>query len=78
MSKETKITEKEIDEIAVKTGKEANKEAKVRIRIPLDKLNPKDLVVPVVINGYVWQINRGEAVEVPQTVADILAEAGYI
>jgi hypothetical protein len=35
-------------------------------------------VVPVCINGYLYYINRGQTVEVPETVADILAQAQYI
>ena len=32
----------------------------------------------VQINGYTFQIRRGDEVQVPQTVYDILAEAGKI
>lgn len=51
---------------------------KVKITIPKDALNKKDSFVPVAINGYIWKINRGVAVEVPVEVARILKEAGYI
>ena len=47
----------------------------VRIKIPVDPLNKDDLQVPVMINGYLWNIKRGETVEVPSVVADILQEA---
>lgn len=53
------------------------KQKKVRIRIPVDKLNKKDTFVPVSVNGYIFQIQRGIAVEVPETVANILENAGY-
>lgn len=53
-------------------------EQKVTIRIPVDKQNKSDLVVPVCINGRKYHIKRGETVEVPEVVADILAGAGYI
>lgn len=33
--------------------------------------------LPVQINGYVYQIKRGVSVQVPETVADIIEEAGY-
>ena len=51
---------------------------KVKITIPVDKVNDKDTFVPVCLNGKIYQINRGVAVEVPKAVADILKEAGYI
>ena len=51
---------------------------KVRVRIPKNELNEDDRVVPVSVNGYNYFINRGESVEVPQTVAELLEGAGYI
>lgn len=72
------LTDRDIDNVAKETGAALKVEDKVKIKIPLDKNNKEDLVVPVCINGYVYQIKRGERVEVPQTVADILEEANYI
>lgn len=46
--------------------------------MPKDKLNKEDVVVPVCINGYTYQIKRGEWVDVPEEVARILEEAGYM
>lgn len=66
------------EEEAIQTAKEIKKGNSVRIKIPVDPQNPKDLVVPVMINGYLWKINRGETVEVPEQVANILEEAKYI
>lgn len=60
------------------TGAELAKGKKVRIRLPIDKLNKEDVIVPVCINGYTYQIKRGEWVEVPEEVARILEEAGYM
>lgn len=60
------------------TGKALSEQKKVWVRIPADKLNKHDVVVPVCVNGYTYQIKRGERVEVPQTVADILENAGYL
>lgn len=54
------------------------KEKKVRIKIPVDALNPKDLTVTVQVNGYTFLIMRGETVEVPESIANILSEAKYI
>lgn len=74
----TDTSDKEQDKKeALKTAKELKK-ATVRIKIPVDPLNPKDLVVPVMINGYIWQIKRGETVDVPEEVANILENAKYI
>lgn len=56
--------------------KRLQKEPKVKVRIKEDPKDKND--VPVCINGYIWQIKRGEFVEVPETVAKILAQAGYI
>lgn len=68
-----------VGEIAEKaTGEELAKGKKVRIRLPKDKLNKEDVVVPVCINGYTYQIKRGEWVDVPEEVARILEEAGYM
>ena len=54
------------------------KQKKVRVRIPLNPLNPDDVEVPVCVNGYRMVFRRGEAVEVSETVEEILAGAGYI
>jgi len=63
---------------AEKTGATINAEKKVRIKIAVDPFNPGDMVVPVTINGYHWNIKRGESIEVPETVAKILFDAHYI
>lgn len=71
-------TDKIADEKEAKaTAKELKKDM-VKIKIPVDPQNPKDIVVPVMINGYMWFINRGETVEVPAEVANILENAKYI
>lgn len=76
---ETKaISKAEIDKIAKNTGKALKKEKQVEIKIPKDPLNKNDEYVPVCINGYIYQIKRGEKVEVPEAVRDILEEAEYI
>ena len=71
------VNEKEIEKEAQETAKKL-KENLVRVKLPIDPLNPKDLMVPVVINGYQWLIKRGETVEVPEQVVRILEEAKYI
>ena len=52
-------------------------EPKVKIRIPQkDEKDTDD--VPVSINGHIYQIKKGEFVEVPESVAQILINAHYI
>ena len=78
-SEKKKLTaEAEMDAQARSTGAVLAKEKKVRIKIPEDHKNPMNRVVPVCINGYLYYINRGESVDVPETVADILTQAQYI
>lgn len=67
-----------LDAEARRWGKVYGAEPKVRIKIPKDPLNKQDETVPVCLNGYNYLIRRGEAVDVPKTVADVLTEAGYI
>lgn len=72
------IPEKELKKEAISTGEALKKEKKVTIVVPKSELNPKDTMVPVTVNGYTYCILRGEEVEVPKTVKDILKEANYI
>lgn len=51
---------------------------KVTIKVPVDKQNEKDLYVTAQINGYTYQIKRGEQVEVPAPVVKLLERAGHI
>ena len=72
-------TEKKLlDPETEKTAKALAAQPKIRVRIPKNELNEDDRVVPVSINGYNYFINRGESVEVPKTVAELLEGAGYI
>lgn len=65
---------------SIKAQLDAMPKQRVRIPIPadMDPEKAKKLFVPVQVNGYTYQIMRGEWVEVPTVVADILAEANYI
>ena len=65
-------------EVAKQTAKVIKSKKMVEIKIPIDPQNPKDLIVPVIINGYRWNIKRGEKVSVPAPVARILEESKYI
>lgn len=73
------ISDKELANESKKTAKELkNTQKMVSIIIPVSELNPHDTIVPVCINGYLWQIKRGEEVMVPEEVKNILREAKYI
>ncbi|GKH50448.1 hypothetical protein CE91St46_15590 [Eubacteriales bacterium] len=72
------MTDFEIEQEAQGMGAVYAAEPKVRIKIQKDPLNEHDEIVPVCLNGYLFQIKRGETVDVPQTVAGVLERAGYI
>ena len=55
-----------------------NAEPKVRIRITADKNNPNYVTERVFVNGVCFQIEVGETVEVPETVAKLLQDKGII
>ena len=74
MEYESRLLDPETEKIA----KALAAQPKVRVRIPKNELNEDDRVVPVSVNGYNYFINRGESVEVPQTLAELLEGAGYI
>lgn len=78
-ARQKEISERELAQESKKTAKELkNTQKMVQIIIPVSELNPHDTVVPVCINGYLWQIKRGEEVTVPEEVKNILKEAKYI
>ena len=64
----------------VKSGRTAPEEygPDVIVHIPIDKLNPGIDEIPVHINEYSWIIKRGEKQTVPEAVADVLHQAGYL
>lgn len=61
-----------------KTETKAKSEQLVNIRIPINPLNPKDLTVPVTVNGKRTEYRRGEVISVPAHVVKILEQAGYL
>ena len=74
---------KEVDKVtlrndSIQTGAELKKEEKITITIPKSELNPHEMNVPVTVNGWTYNIKRGERVEVPMTVFNILKEAKYL
>lgn len=73
------LSDRELAMDSKKTAKELKETQKmVTVIVPISERNPDDKVVPVTINGYTWQIKRGEEVEVPEEVKRILKEAKYI
>lgn len=85
------ITEKDMENVTKTTIQLLNEQPKVKVKIflPIEerkkieaaKENGKKVDWPfetVQINGHTYQIQLGKEVEVPQTVAEILEEAGLI
>ncbi len=72
------LTDADFDREAKKWGKIYAKEPKRKIKIYLPKDSKDTAPVPVIINGYSYFINKGETVEVPESVAKILENANYI
>lgn len=70
--------EAEVERITNATARALAKQPKVSVMIPLMPGIPKDKQPDetVQVNGYTYLIQRGKRVDVPQTVADILREAG--
>lgn len=64
--------------MATTTQTSAKPEQLVNLRIPINPFNPKDLIVPVTINGKRTEYKRGETISVPAAVVDILTKAGYL
>lgn len=54
------------------------KEPKIKIRIRKDENNPNYVTERVYVNGVCYQIDVGEYVEVPETIAKLLEEKGII
>ena len=72
----TKKIEKNIEE----TKKElvANKEKTVKVRVPIDPLNPKDKEIIIGINEKYAKVVRGEDTEVSIPVYEQLRNAGLV
>lgn len=88
---QVEMTESQMDQVTKDTKALLDEQPKVAIKLFLSQEEQKKISaakeagkaveVPfetVSVNGYTYQIQRGEKVEVPQTVADILEEAGLI
>ena len=55
-----------------------DKEKKVRVRIRKDDNNPNYVTERVYVNGVCYQIEVGEYVDVPETIAKMLEDKGII
>lgn len=69
---------KKIEQNIKETSKETEKEKTVKVRIPIDKLNPKDKEIIVGINEKYAKIIRGEETEVSIPVYEQLKNAGLV
>jgi len=78
MAKKTNHTETEIEAVAKATEAAIAAQKKVNIFIPADPKNKSDMTIQIGINGCFFNIPRGESVEVPESVAAVLARAKYI
>lgn len=73
---EKEVVEPAKNEIKVEAKKEEEK--KVKVRIPIDSLNPKDKEVIVGINEKYAKVIRGEETEVSIPVYEQLRNAGLV
>lgn len=78
VKEEIKLTDTQMDKEAQTFGQQLKKMPKVKVVIPVDSLNKNSGDVTVCLNGYVYQIQRGKAVNVPEPIAEILEESGYL
>ena len=53
-------------------------ETKKTVRLPKAKDEKELNYVPVAVNGYIFQVQRGVEVKVPTTVYNILEQSGYL
>lgn len=85
------ISDLELDRMADNIGEVLAKQKKVKVRLPMSQEDRQKLEAqekagknvewpyhPVQVNGYIYQIQLGKSVEVPETVAEILEQAGLI
>ena len=77
--KKTSSAKKQIDEVfmsrAMKTKAQLDALPKVRILVPSKPGEPDGITLDVTINGYKYSIPKNVMVDVPQTVAEIIAES---
>lgn len=54
------------------------KQKTVKIRIPIDPLNPSIKTITPIVNGKSYQIELGKDVEIPENVYQVLINSGRI
>lgn len=54
------------------------KEEKIKVKVPLDTLNPKDKEIIVGVNEKYAKVIRGEETEVSRPVYEVLRNAGLV
>jgi hypothetical protein len=76
-----RLSEAQMDSVSTNTGSALADQKKESVRLyqvpetSTDKRLPDETVT---INGYTYQIRRGEDVEVPESVAEVLRQSGRI
>ena len=58
--------------------KQTNNQKTVKIRIPIDPLNPSIKTITPIVNGKSYQIELGKDVEIPENVYQVLINSGRI
>lgn len=77
----TELSQAEYRAMYDNTVEELHKQQTQRIRLYQTPEDSSDLPLPdvtVAVNGHVYQLQRGKPLEVPDTVAEILEQAGHI
>ena len=85
------LSEGEMEQVTKTTAEELKAQPKVKVKLHLPAQRKKELEAQqeagkkvdwpfqtVCINGYIYQIQLGQTVEVPESVAAILEDAGLI
>ena len=49
----------------------------IKVVIPVDKLNRHDTEAIACTQGYIWQVQRGKPVYLPEPVVELFEEGGY-
>lgn len=81
VAENTQMTEQEMEAVTQDTASALADEPKKTVRLHQVPAASTDMQLAdevVQINGHTYQIKRGEDVEVPQSVYDVLVQAGRI
>jgi hypothetical protein len=79
--KNREVTNAQLDRMTQDTASVLSSESKETVRlyqVPVGSTDAPLMDEVVQVNGYVYQIPRGQDVEVPQSVAQVLKDAGRI